>query len=76
MDVFKKMKQYVVPDVVTYNALMNACEKGKQPEQALEFFEVMQRHGVAPNMITYNALISTCGKSFQPKQALEVSQAM
>ena len=30
-----------MPEVITYNALISACEKGKQPERALELFEAM-----------------------------------
>ena len=29
----------VVPDVITYSAVISACEKGKQYERALELFE-------------------------------------
>ena len=50
----------MVPNVSTYNAVISACEKGKQPERALEVFQAMQRQGVVPNVITYSALISTC----------------
>merc|ERR1712139_266307 len=46
-----------VPDVITYNALISALEKGKQPEKALEIFKKMQLHGVVPDVITYDALI-------------------
>jgi len=31
-------EQSVVPDCITYNALISACEKGTNPEQALQFF--------------------------------------
>jgi len=34
--------QCVVPDIITYDALVSAYEKGKQPEQALELFEAMK----------------------------------
>ena len=66
----------MVPDVVTFNALISACEKAKQPERALEVFDAMQQQGVVPNVITYNALISACEKGKQPERALEVFQAM
>ena len=46
----------------TYSALINACEKVKQPGRALELFETMQRQGEVLNTITYNALISACEK--------------
>ena len=38
--------QGMVPNVITYSAQISTCEKGKQPERALELFEVMQRQGV------------------------------
>jgi pentatricopeptide repeat domain-containing protein 1 len=69
-------RQGVMPNVITYNALISACEKGKQPERALEVFEAMQRQGVVPGVITYSALISACGKGKQPAWALEVFEAM
>jgi pentatricopeptide repeat protein len=47
LEPFKAMRrQGVVPDVITYSALISACEKGTQPERALELFEAMQRQGV------------------------------
>ena len=35
----------MVPNVITYNSLTSACEKGKQPERALKLSEAMQRQG-------------------------------
>ena len=32
----------VVPDAITYNAVINACSKGKQAERALEVFEALK----------------------------------
>ena len=55
-------RQGVVPDVITYNAVISACEKGKQAERALEVFKAMQWQCVVPNVITYNAVISACEK--------------
>ena len=62
----------MVPNAITYNALISACEKGKQPEQALEILVYMKQQGVVPDVITYNALISACEKGLQPEQALEM----
>ena len=77
MEAFHHMKQKgVVPNVITYNALISACEKGKQPEQAMEVFKAMQQQGVVPDVITYSALISACEKSKQPEQAMEVFKAL
>ena len=44
MEIFEKMSQQdVASDVITYNALISACEKGNQPERALENFQKMQQ---------------------------------
>ena len=61
----------MVLDVITYSALISACEKGKQPDRALELFEAMKQQGVIPNTITYSALISACEKGKQLERALE-----
>ena len=47
-------------NIITYNALISACDKGRQPEQALEVFETMREQVVLPDVITYSALISAC----------------
>jgi len=66
----------VVPDIIIYNALISAIEKGRQPEVALELFEATQRQGAVWNVITYNALISACEKGKQLERALELFEAM
>ena len=47
----------MVPNVITYNAMISACEKGKQPERALELFDAMKQQSMVPDVMTYNALI-------------------
>ena len=47
----------MVPNVITYSAVISACEKGKQPERLLEVLETMQRQGMVPDIITYNSMI-------------------
>ena len=53
-----------------------ACEKGKEPERALELLDVLRQQGVVLSVITYNALISACEKGKQPERALELFEAM
>ena len=53
------------PDMITYSAAISACEKGKQPDKALELLEDMQWSGLEPAVITYNAAISACEKGEQ-----------
>ena len=61
-----------MPNVITYNVLISAFGKGKQPEQSLKIFGEMKQRGLAPNVITYSALISACEKGEQPEQALKI----
>ena len=56
----------MVPNVITYSAMISACEKGHQLEPAMEIFAAMQQQGVVPNVVTYSALISACEKGKQP----------
>ena len=46
----------MVPDAITYNSFVSACEKGKQPGLALMVFGAMVQQGLVPNAITYSAL--------------------
>ena len=56
----------LVPDVITYSALISACEKRGQPQRAIALFLAMQRQGLVPDVITCSALMSAC----EPVQAL------
>ena len=38
--------------MVTYNALISACEKDQQPQQALHLLQELQFRGLLPNVIT------------------------
>lgn len=46
-----------VPDVVTYNSLINGCCKTYRIGRALELLEDMSKKGCAPNRVTYNSFI-------------------
>ena len=67
--------QTILPAVVTYNAVISACEKGQHPHQALQLLQEMQLKDILPNAVTYKAAISACEKGQHPHQALHLSQA-
>ncbi|KAK2432563.1 pentatricopeptide repeat-containing protein [Trifolium repens] len=47
----------IVPDVVTYNALIDGCCKTYRVGRALELFEDMKKRGCVPNRVTYDSFI-------------------
>ena len=48
--------------MVSYNALISACEKGSNPQQAMQLLQDMSIRGQLPNVITCSAAISACEK--------------
>ena len=49
MEVFEALQlQGVLPDILTYDASISACEKGKELEQALDVFEALRLQGMLP----------------------------
>ena len=55
-----KAQGSVEPDVVTFNALISACEKGGQPRPALVLLRQMWVQAIAPDEKTYTAVIGAC----------------
>ena len=53
----------MVPNVITYNALISACEKSSHLEQALEFLKTMEQQGVVIDVVTYDALVGNAIRS-------------
>jgi len=63
--------------VITYSALISACEKAGQWQLALNLFNEMLRERCTPNVITYNSLITACAQVGGPgsRQALMTTAA-
>ena len=55
-------QQGVMTNVITYSALISACEKGNQPEQALGLLQEMVDQLLTPNVVSFSAFISTSEK--------------
>eukprot|EP00747_Dinoflagellata_sp_TGD_P103088 gnl/TRDRNA2_/TRDRNA2_168856_c1_seq2.p1 gnl/TRDRNA2_/TRDRNA2_168856_c1~~gnl/TRDRNA2_/TRDRNA2_168856_c1_seq2.p1 ORF type:complete len:485 (+),score=87.46 gnl/TRDRNA2_/TRDRNA2_168856_c1_seq2:121-1575(+) len=79
-DAFKALDKMeaegLIPNIITYNALINACEKCKNGEKALEVLKLMKYKGLQPNVITYNTAISALGKGKKPAEAIELFEEM
>ncbi|OWQ47594.1 hypothetical protein CDL60_09235 [Roseateles noduli] len=59
----------VAPNAVTYNALISAYEKARDPAGARAAFDEMAPKGLAPDVVTYSALISAYEKAGDPAGA-------
>jgi len=67
----------IKPDVISYKAVIKACEKGGQWEKTLELFGEMEENDISlPKVISYNAAISACEKGGQWEKAVELLREM
>ncbi|KAK9291442.1 hypothetical protein L1049_019390 [Liquidambar formosana] len=65
-----------VPDVVTYNCLIDGCCKTYRIERALELFEDMNKRGCLPNQVTYNSFIRYYSAVNEIDKAVEMLRRM
>ncbi|XP_065874742.1 pentatricopeptide repeat-containing protein At1g77405-like [Euphorbia lathyris] len=65
-----------VPDVVTYNCLIDGCCKTNRIERALELFEDMKKRGCVPNRVTYNSFIRYYSAVNEIDKAVEMLRRM
>jgi pentatricopeptide repeat protein len=66
----------LVPDVIIYSAVISACEKCQQLQQALGILAVMQPAGLVHDVITYGAAICACEKGEKWQQAFGLLAVM
>ncbi|XP_010253174.1 PREDICTED: pentatricopeptide repeat-containing protein At1g77405-like [Nelumbo nucifera] len=65
-----------VPDVVTYNCLIDCCCKTYRIGRALELFDDMIQRGCIPNRVTYNSFIRYYSKTNEIDKAIEILNRM
>ena len=58
--------------MITRNAVISACEKAKQPHEAVELLAEMQQRGLELNAIPCSAAISAYEEAKRPDKALEL----
>ena len=54
--------QLLTPGVVSFNAAISACEKGKLYEGAVGLLKEMVHQLLTPNVVSFSAAISACEK--------------
>lgn len=65
-----------MPDVVTYNCLIDGLCKNCKIDRALEIFRQMHRDGCAPNKVTYNSFIRYYSTVNEVDKAMEMLNKM
>lgn len=65
-----------VPDVVTYNCLIDGCCKTYRIERAVQLYDDMNKRGCAPNRVTYNSFIRYYSAVNEIDKAIEMLQTM
>ncbi|PNH07870.1 hypothetical protein TSOC_005641 [Tetrabaena socialis] len=77
LDIYNSMRVVsCLPNVVTYNTLVDVYGKLGQWERAIHVLDLMKHEGVEPVLRTYNTLIIACNMCNQPREALAVYQRL
>jgi pentatricopeptide repeat protein len=66
----------LLPDLITMNSAISACEKGGQWQKALTLLESMPRLGLQPDVITMSAAILACERGGQREKTLALRKSM
>ncbi|XP_021736159.1 pentatricopeptide repeat-containing protein At3g09650, chloroplastic-like [Chenopodium quinoa] len=66
----------ILPDVVSYNTLIDGCILVDDSAGALAYFNEMRARGIAPTKISYTTLMKAFALSGQPKLANKVFEEM
>ncbi|KAL2922882.1 hypothetical protein RDABS01_014373 [Bienertia sinuspersici] len=65
-----------VPDIVTYNSLIDGCCKTNRIGRSLELFEDMKKRGCLPNRVTYDSLIRYYSVVNEVDKGIEMLRSM
>lgn len=77
-DLIREMTDVVgiLPDVVSYNTIIDGCILVDDSAAALAYFNEMRAQGIAPTKISYTTLMKAFALSGQPKLANKVFEEM
>ncbi|XP_010521277.1 PREDICTED: pentatricopeptide repeat-containing protein At1g77405 [Tarenaya hassleriana] len=65
-----------VPDIVTYNCLIDGCCKTNRTGRAMELFEDMKKRGCVPNRVTYTSFVRYYSVTGEIDRAIEMMKTM
>ena len=70
------VQQLLTPDVVSWSAVLSACENGTQWEGALGLLREMVHQLLTSNVVSWSAVLSACENSKQCEEALGLLHEM
>ena len=70
------LRQTVETDIVSYNAVISACEKGQELHRAFGVCAEMLHQAPTPDTVSYRALISASEKGQELRRAFDVCAEM
>eukprot|EP00973_Karenia_brevis_P048957 6789658-Karenia_brevis.AAC.1 len=65
-----------MPDVISFNAAISACEKGGRWEHAVLVLDKLLNSGTTADVISFSAAMSACAKGGQWLHALSTFDKM
>ncbi|XP_057953537.1 pentatricopeptide repeat-containing protein At5g66520-like [Malania oleifera] len=77
INLFEQMKiEEMIPNKVTFVALLNACSHGKMVEEGKAYFELMSNYGINPELEHYGCMVDLLGRAGHLKEAEEIISNM
>ena len=64
------------PDLICYNACLDAFAKNADAAGAEKLFESMKQHGLVPDLVTFTILVDACASSNIPEKAIYYFEQM
>uniref|UniRef100_A0A7S4UB72 Pentacotripeptide-repeat region of PRORP domain-containing protein n=1 Tax=Alexandrium monilatum TaxID=311494 RepID=A0A7S4UB72_9DINO len=72
----KMMRRGVLPDVISYNSVINSCARADDVTRASRWLDGLLGAGLRPDAVSYTALIASCSRRGDLQQALGWLEAM
>lgn len=60
------------PDLLSYNALLKACERAADWDTAIETLSIMKSHKIVPDAISYTSAVGALGRAREWEKALSL----
>ena len=73
---FEKVKQYLKPDEILYNCIMDACLRFNKVDKMLELYKEMLENNISPSSVTCGIIIKGYGMKGDVESALKIYQHM